>query len=457
MKKVLFLLLIACNSKGYSSENDDKFLLNRIIDSTRATAIVYASQIASSSVVSITVLTKQVVEEYPPFLDPFWREIIPPSYSIRTIQSLGSGVVITPDGYVITNEHVIGEKPESILVTFPNSEQYSAKLIYKDSKLDLALLKIKSDKKNFPFAKLGNSDSLMVGEWVVAIGNPLAFYLENTEPTITAGIISAIGRSVKGKEDREYKNMIQTDAAINPGNSGGALVNIRGEVIGINTFIFSQSGGFEGIGFAIPINTVKKFFNEVIKYGKIREAYIGIEIQPLNEELKKALKYNGFGLLVSNSMEPNIKEGDIIVEVNGKQIRNVGDWHNLTYFLLPEEKLKLKVFRNGKFYDVEVVSKEFKYDEFKSDFGIRYTINNSIIAQKFRLKTSKGIVVLDVISSSMADYIGINKGDVILSMNRIEIRNESDFNRAFEIVKKNRYIEIIIDRFGQKLFLRSYI
>lgn len=202
MKKVLFLLLIACNSKGYSSENDDKFLLNRIIDSTRATAIVYASQIASSSVVSITVLTKQVVEEYPPFLDPFWREIIPPSYSIRTIQSLGSGVVITPDGYVITNEHVIGEKPESILVTFPNSEQYSAKLIYKDSKLDLALLKIKSDKKNFPFAKLGNSDSLMVGEWVVAIGNPLAFYLENTEPTITAGIISAIGRSVKGKEDR---------------------------------------------------------------------------------------------------------------------------------------------------------------------------------------------------------------------------------------------------------------
>ncbi|MEO0209581.1 MAG: trypsin-like peptidase domain-containing protein, partial [candidate division WOR-3 bacterium] len=350
MKKVLFLLLIACNSKGYSSENDDKFLLNRIIDSTRATAIVYASQIASSSVVSITVLTKQVVEEYPPFLDPFWREIIPPSYSIRTVQSLGSGVVITPDGYVITNEHVIGEKPESILVTFPNSEQYPAKLIYKDSKLDLALLKIKSDKKNFPFAKLGNSDSLMVGEWVVAIGNPLAFYLENTEPTITAGIISAIGRSVKGKEDREYKNMIQTDAAINPGNSGGALVNIRGEVIGINTFIFSQSGGFEGIGFAIPINTVKKFFNEVIKYGKIREAYIGIEIQPLNEELKKALKYDGFGLLVSNSREPNIKEGDIIVEVNGKQIRNVGDWHNLTYFLLPEEKLKLKVFRNGKFY-----------------------------------------------------------------------------------------------------------
>lgn len=251
--------------------------------------------------------------------------------------------------------------------------------------------------------------------------------------------------------------MIQTDAAINPGNSGGALVNIRGEVIGINTFIFSQSGGFEGIGFAIPINTVKKFFNEVIKYGKIREAYIGIEIQPLNEELKKALKYDGFGLLVSNSREPNIKEGDIIVEVNGKQIRNVGDWHNLTYFLLPEEKLKLKVFRNGKFYNVEIVSKEFKYDEFKSDFGIKYTINNSIIAQKFGLKTSKGIVVLDVISSSMADYIGINKGDVILSMNRIEIRNESDFNRAFEIVKKNRYIEIIIDRFGQKLFLRSYI
>jgi Trypsin-like serine proteases, typically periplasmic, contain C-terminal PDZ domain len=193
MRKLIFLLLIACNSKGYSSEND-KFLLNKNIDSTRANAIVYASQLAAPSIVSITVLTKKVVEEYPPFLDPFWREIIPPSYSIRTVQSLGSGIVITPDGYVITNEHVIGDSPDSILITFPDAKQYSAKLIYKDAKLDLALLKINSNRKDFPYAKLGNSDDLMVGEWVIAIGNPLAFYLENTEPTITAGIISAIGK-----------------------------------------------------------------------------------------------------------------------------------------------------------------------------------------------------------------------------------------------------------------------
>jgi len=456
MRKYIFLFLLACNSKGYSSDND-KFSLNRYIDSTGATAIVYASQIASPSIVSITVLTKKVVEEFPPFLDPFWREIIPPSYSIRTVQSLGSGVVITPDGYIITNEHVIGDNPDSILITFPNSEQYPAYLVYKDAKLDLALLKIKSDKKNFPYAKLGNSDSLMVGEWAIAIGNPLAFYLENTEPTITAGIISAVGRSVKGKGDREYKNMIQTDAAINPGNSGGALLNVKGEVIGINTFIFSKSGGFEGIGFAIPINTVKKFFNEVIKYGKVRDAYIGIEVQGLNQELKKALNYDGYGVIVVSSIDDKVKEGDIIMKVNNKIIKNVGDWHNLTYFLIPDEKLALEIYRKGKIINVEVVSKEFKYDEYKSDFGIKWTINNNIIAQKFSLKTTKGIVVLEVFENSIASYLNLQKYDVILSINNIEIKNEKDFNNAYESVKRNRYIIAVIDRFGQKIYLRSYL
>ncbi len=456
MKKLLFLILIACNSKGYSQ--DDRLVLNKHIDSTRANAIVYASEIVAPSVVSITVIAKQVVEEYPPFLDPFWREIIPPSYSIRTIQSLGSGVVITSDGYVITNEHVIGNNPDSILITFPNSEQYPAKLIYEDPKLDLALLKIKSNKNDFPYAKLGNSDSLMVGEWVLAIGNPLAFYLENTEPTITAGIISAVGRSVKGSNDREYKNMIQTDAAINPGNSGGALANIKGEVIGINTFIFSKSGGFEGIGFAIPSNTVKKFFDEVMKYGKVREAYLGIQVQPLTNELRSAIGYDGkFGILVSGSVNSDVKEGDVILKVNGRIIKNVGDWNNLTYFLLPDEKLKLEIFRKGKIYNVEVIAKELKYEEYRSDLGIKYTINNSFIAQKFGLMTRTGIVVLDVVDNSIASYLGISKGDVILSLNGINIKSKNDLDRAFGSIKKNRYVEAVIDRFGQKLYLRSYL
>jgi len=457
MRKLIFLLLIACNSKGYSSEND-KFLLNKNIDSTRANAIVYASQLAAPSIVSITVLTKKVVEEYPPFLDPFWREIIPPSYSIRTVQSLGSGIVITPDGYVITNEHVIGDSPDSILITFPDAKQYSAKLIYKDAKLDLALLKINSNRKDFPYAKLGNSDDLMVGEWVIAIGNPLAFYLENTEPTITAGIISAIGRSVKGKGDREYRNMIQTDAAINPGNSGGALVNVKGEVIGVNTFIFSKSGGFEGIGFAIPINTVKKFFNEVIKFGKLREAFISIDVQPLTSEIKKALGYNGnLGVLVSSSYDSQIKEGDIILKVNGKEIKNVGDWHNLTYFLVPDDILKIELFRNGKIYSFEIKPREINYEEYKSDFGIKWTINNPLIAKKFSLKTTKGILVLEVFQNTLAEYIGINKGDVILRMNGIDTNNKNDFEKALEIVKLKRYIDIVIDRFGKKLYFRSYL
>ncbi len=456
MKRFLFLILMACNSKGYSQ--DDKLVLNRYIDSTRANAIVYASEIVAPSVVSIIVIAKQVVEEYPPFLDPFWREIIPPSYSIRTVQSLGSGVVITSDGYVITNEHVVGENPDSILITFPNSEQYPAKLIYEDAKLDLALLKIKSNRKDFPYAKLGNSDSLMVGEWVIAVGNPLAFYLENTEPTITAGIISATGRSVKGSNDREYKNMIQTDAAINPGNSGGALANIRGEVIGINTFIFSKSGGFEGIGFAIPSNTVKKFFDEVTKHGKIREAHLGIQVQPLTKELRDAIDYDGkFGVLVSSSMDSYVKEGDIILKVNGRIIKNVGDWNNLSYFLLPDEKLRLEIFRKGKVYNVEVSAKELKYDEYKSDLGIKYTVNNNLIAQKFGLKTISGIVVLDVLNNSIASYLGISKGDVILSLNGINIKSRDDLERALYSVKKNRYVEAIIDRFGQKLYLRSYL
>ncbi len=456
MKRILPLLVVSLTFCSSSNLPEDASAsardVSENISNSRYNAIARAAKEVSPAVVSITVLSTRVVEEKPFFFDPFWREIIPPTYRLERVQSLGSGVVITPDGYIITNQHVVGDKPDSIIVTFPDASQYGARLVGAVDELDIAVLKVKSSRKDFPYARLGNSDSLIVGEWAIAIGNPLGYYLDDVEPTVTAGIISGVHRTIRGMEDRVYRNMIQTDAAINPGNSGGPLVNALGQVIGINSFIFSKSGGFEGIGFAIPINTVKKVFTEIIKYGRLREAYVPLEVQNLNSRLKEAIGYRGkYGVLVVSSGTKKVKEGDVIVQVNGQVIKNTGDWEDMTYILIPGETLRLRIFRNGKMQDVVLRAKEFVLKPYRSHLGMQVVEISPVVARKYGIPLMNGVLVVSIEPRSLASFAGFAEGDVIRSLDGVEIKSLEDFQKAESRVLKSHRLFGEIYRRGQLL------
>jgi len=282
------------------------------------------------------------------FFEPFFRDMIPQYRYREQIPSMGSGFIISKDGYVLTNEHVV-QGASKITVILPDGRSFTGKLVGAHREYDLAIVKIEG--KDLPAAPLGNSTDLLVGEWAIAIGNPFGFLLNDTQPTVTAGVISATRRDIKATSQSAgiYKNMIQTDAAINPGNSGGPLVNARGEVIGVNTFIFTKSGGSEGIGFAIPIDATKRVVEEIIRYGKVRNVWIGVrtwELTPYVSERLGTTDRNGLYVSVVEKGSPadkaGMKVGDIIRKVNGTPIRdvreayraifgaNVGDTTNLT-------------------------------------------------------------------------------------------------------------------------------
>ena len=246
--------------------------VNEATSKQRTNAIVVAAEKVGQSVVSITVVQTMVVAASPfrsPFSDDFFREFfgdfLPERYYQQQIRSLGTGLVISADGYIVTNEHVVTNATQ-INITLPDGRQFEGRVAAVDPGHDLALLKIEG--ADLPVAELGDSDDLLIGEWVIAFGNPFGFLLEDSRPTVTVGVVSALNRSIKStRQDRVYKNMIQTDAAINPGNSGGPLVNVMGQVIGLNTAIFTSGGGSEGIGFARPVNEVKAFIEAARRAG----------------------------------------------------------------------------------------------------------------------------------------------------------------------------------------------
>jgi serine protease Do len=431
------------------------------IEVTRKNAIVRAAERVGPAVVSISVISTEVVAGSPLFEDPFfgqfWREFFPPRYFKHKVRSLGSGVIIDRDGHILTNEHVVHDA-EQIKVTLPDGRTFDGELVGSDPRLDIALLKI--DGNDLPYAPLGNSDSLYIGEWAIAIGNPFGYLLEDLEPTVTAGVISALHRTFKGGGEREYRDMIQTDAAINPGNSGGPLVNALGEVIGINTFIITKSGGSEGIGFAIPINTVKKVIPELKKYGRVRDAYLGISVQNLNQDIREGLDYpHLYGVIVLSvdSKGPSrskIKEGDIVELVNGRKIYNEGDWADVTYALVPGEMLTMRVFRDGKEFDVKIRVREFKISEAELPWGMRGATVNEALVQKYRLSVTKGVLVLEVEPTGRAARLGIQKGDVILEVNGKRINDVEDLKKALK--KKRRGWRIVVDRYGSTLVLSSF-
>lgn len=323
-----------------SSQNQSKDI-NSSLNGNRHNAITKAVQMAEDAIVGINVTETRQVVYRDPFDDPFFRYFFGERRSrgrVREyeVQGLGSGFLISPDGYILTNHHVAGNASK-IVVTMTNGKKYDAEIVGSDLTSDVALLKINGN--NLPFLKLGNSDDIIVGEWVIAFGNPFGLFDLNAKPTVTVGVISNVGVNFT-QEGRVYKGMLQTDAAISSGNSGGPLVNALGEVIGMNTVIFStaQSGmgaGSIGIGWAIPINRVKDIVDIIKKDKKINRNFdIGIEVSELDDYLASYLgieKRDGVVVVAVNTKLPagraGIEPGDIIIEINGKKIAKESDYH----------------------------------------------------------------------------------------------------------------------------------
>jgi serine protease Do len=346
---IVILLLAASAASAQAPAN---------IDDSRKSAIVTASRRAMPAVVSISVLQSQVVRDnpfYSFFPDEFFDRFYPQFERKEEMPSLGSGVIVDAAGTVLTNDHVVRNADE-IKVTLPDGRTFTAKVQGESPVYDLAILVMDTKGAKIPVAALGTSSDLIVGEWAIAIGNPFGFLLNDPSPSVTAGVVSATRRDIKGgvAEGGIYKNMIQTDAAINPGNSGGPLVNGRGEVIGINTFIFTRGGGSLGMGFAIPIDTAKRLLAEVRRYGRIRLAWSGMQVQPVTPYLASRLGIEKPGGLVVSRVEPKgpalaagVQVGDIIYKVNGEAVNTADDAQRSIFGAGVGDTVRLELERKG--------------------------------------------------------------------------------------------------------------
>jgi len=335
------------------------------ISETRENAITRAVKKVSPTIVGINV--EEVREVQDPFSmfdnDPFFKQFFGnrPAQK-QVVKGLGSGFIISSDGYILTNDHVAGNAIK-ISVTMTNGETIEAKLIGSDKNSDVALLKI--NKSNLEYVKLGNSDDVIIGEWVIALGNPFGLFEINDKPTVTVGVVSATNMKVNADGNRVYKDMIQTDASINAGNSGGPLVNAEGDVIGMNTIIFTGGNyntGSIGVGFSISINRVKKIFEEIKSNGKIERNFnVGFRIQGIDERIAKYLKLDkAQGVVVTDvqkgglSDNAGLKPEDVIIMANGEVIRNEQDLLFIVNDMRTGETLKLKIIRNGSEKELEM-------------------------------------------------------------------------------------------------------
>jgi serine protease Do len=359
--------LLSVSRQQASSE-----LSGEAIGNSRRTAIVTAAEQVGPAVVSIWVTQ---VRRTSPFgsgnMNSFFDMFMNRQPRTEEVPSIGSGVIIDPRGIVVTNHHVL-ENANSIVVTLPDGRSFDGTVIGSDPLYDLGVIRIEGE--NLPSAKVGDSSDLMVGEWAICVGNPFGFLLNDYKPTVTAGVISATNRDIKMQEQRGhggsqsqpiYKEMIQTDASINPGNSGGALVNSLGDVVGINTFIFSTTGGSLGIGFAIPINTVVRVVREILEYGEVREYWIGIKAQDITRGLANYFGIRDpLGVLVwgldegSPAAKAGVLVGDIIRQINGESVSSAKAAQRHIFGAGIGDTIVLTIERDNKITDYEILLEE---------------------------------------------------------------------------------------------------
>ena len=396
--------------------------------------------------------------EEDPFND-FWKRFFggPLPRGRQRQQSLGSGFIIDADGSILTNNHVVENAQKIVVKLLGDEQEYEAKVVGRDSKTDIAVIKINT-KTNLPTANFGDSDKLEVGEWVVAIGNPFGL-----DSTVTSGIVSAKGRHIG---QGPYDNFIQTDASINPGNSGGPLINLRGEVIGINTAIFSRTGGNMGIGFAIPVNLAKELLPQLRGKGKVTRGYLGVLIQKVTPEIAESLGMDhGYGALVANvskdgpAEKAGIKVGDVIVEFDGKEVKDSGDLPIIVARTPVDKKVRMKVLRDKKEVMLGVAVGELKEEEVvasvpeKGELGMTVQKVTPQMAESLGLDKPEGVVVTDVESGSAADEAGIRRGDVIVQIDRKPVRSVDEYKKSIAGIRKGKGVLFLVKRGDSTLFL----
>ncbi|MFN0157861.1 MAG: Do family serine endopeptidase [Bacteroidota bacterium] len=432
-------------------------------------SFVAVAKAATPAVVSITVTTsaksrdRSAPRDFFHFFGPDMNMPEP-----EPSQGSGSGVIINPDGYIATNNHVVEDAaPDGIEVVLQDKSRHKAKLIGADPTTDLAVIKI--DKRDLPVAALGNSDNVQVGEWVLAIGNPLGL-----NSTVTAGIISAIGRNIRIINDTYgIENFIQTDAAINPGNSGGALVNMQGEVIGINTAIATTNARYQGYGFAVPVNLLKVVAADLIKEGKVRRGYIGVQIQSVDQTMADALGLDrAHGVLVQSLVkdgageQAGLKDRDVILSVDGREVNEANELQSYIATRHPGDVVTLKVFRDGKMIEKKVTlkpredekvvvasNKESKEEE--SAEKLSSTIELESLGMTVRPLTSEEMKQAEVETGALVEKVkpygeaqqrGLVTSDIIVEADRKEIKSPRDLKSVLDNRKKGDSILLRIKR-----------
>ena len=376
-------------------------------------------------------------------------------------RALGSGVIVSDDGYIVTNTHVVSDARE-ISVLLEDGSEYNAEVIGADSKTDIAVIKIDAD--GLPAIRMGDSDDLEVGEWVIAVGSPFSQYLEHS---VTAGIVSAKSRNTVGLAD--YEDFIQTDAAINPGNSGGALVNLDGELIGINAAIASRSGGSQGVGFAIPINMVRRIQESLMETGHVTRGWIGIGIQSVSREIREALDLpDRNGVLISSIVDDspaddaNLRRQDVIVSLNKRKVESMRGFRNKIASMPPGTEVEIGILRKGREKDIRITLGTLPDDEQpvaraeeigRERLGIEVARINRELRRNFELGNRDGVVITGVDRRSPAATGGLRAGDVIIEINQEEIADVRDCNTALDGVNEGEVALFLVERGGNTLFI----
>ncbi len=454
---VIFILFVILLQSDVHTQQD----IQRTVTQSRRTAIVNAVERASPAVVNISAIrsvTQQTfLEEW--LSREFWRDA-PPAPKRKKLREVGSGVIISKDGHILTNHHVI-EQAEEIRVAIADGREFGARIIGYDFLSDLALLKVDTQ-EDLPHIAWSDSDELLVGEWALAIGNPFGLSIGNAQPTVTIGIISATQRSL-AVEPRYYEALIQTDASVNPGNSGGALVNVNGELIGINTVIRSTSGGSQGVGFAIPANKARLVIEKITEHGTVIPPYLGAEIQSVNAEMaeklfgKEEAQQSTFsrGVLVSEIKkrspiaESGIKRGDIIWSIFRHQVKNENDFKAIVRMLPLNRPIKCEYIRRGQKREAVLRFEQLEWEYTPQRWGITFTQPNKEMAQKYN---RRGVVVSDIDKDSGLSG-NLRRGDVIFQINEIAIHTLEIFKIVDEQIHAPRRITLHYERNGKEAYI----
>ena len=420
--------------------------------SPRETPVVLAVRKASPAVVNIAtetvVRTQTSFRGFSPFFDDFFRDFFGelPGQERRQ-RGLGSGVLIRPEGIVLTNEHVI-QNASRILVTLASGEEFEASLVGADSRTDLAVLRLESQ-STLPHLPMGTSADLMIGETVIAIGNPFGL-----SHTVTTGVVSALGRTIRGSNDRVYADFIQTDASINPGNSGGPLLNILGELVGINSAIYQRA---EGIGFAIPIDKARRIVECLLAYGKVHRAWLGLHVQDLSPELARHFDVAGrSGVVVtrvfdgSPAHKAGLRRGDVLLDLDGTPLADRDGFFERLAGYTVGSRLRFRVAREARERTVEVEAREIPEDYARALsetwLGLKVEENSKALARRYGLATNRGLVVTEVHRGSAAAAAGIEPGDVLRQVNSAPVDDPDQYREALLAASQRETVVLLVQR-----------